>query len=202
MSQNYTFFVILDFEATCDENSKPRPNPQEIIEFPALKVNAITYDIEDEFQQFVKPVKNPQLTEFCKNLTSIQQKDVDNACEFGEVFHDFQLWIEREINDKCFIFVTFGDWDLKTMLPSQCRTSGMELPDYCKRWINVITEYRKATDDNQSGFINIPKMLSRLGIDHTGTLHRGIDDCRNTLKILKALADRGHIFSPSAACIS
>ena len=34
--QQYDYFLVLDFEATCERDSKLRP--QEIIEFPCLKV--------------------------------------------------------------------------------------------------------------------------------------------------------------------
>lgn len=34
--QHYDYFLVLDFEATCERDSKLRP--QEIIEFPCLKV--------------------------------------------------------------------------------------------------------------------------------------------------------------------
>ena len=46
---------------------------QEIIEFPVLKVDAVRYDVISEFQEFVKPVRNPRLTEYCTSLTSITQ---------------------------------------------------------------------------------------------------------------------------------
>ena len=38
------YYLVLDFEATCNEHKKPKP--QEIIEFPVLKVNATTMVIE------------------------------------------------------------------------------------------------------------------------------------------------------------
>ena len=36
--QQYNYYIVIDFEATCDENS--RDYPHEIIEFPAVLVNA------------------------------------------------------------------------------------------------------------------------------------------------------------------
>ena len=38
MQPRYRYYVVIDFEATCDENS--RHYPHEIIEFPALLVDA------------------------------------------------------------------------------------------------------------------------------------------------------------------
>lgn len=40
-------------------------------------------------------------------------------------------------DEKSFAFVTCGDWDLKTMLPNQCRTSKCSKPKYFSQWINI-----------------------------------------------------------------
>ena len=69
-------YIIVDLEATCWENRSDGKN--EIIEIGAVKVND-DQEIVSEYQQFVKPLKNPILSEFCKELTSIQQTDVENA---------------------------------------------------------------------------------------------------------------------------
>ena len=45
--QNYDYFLVLDFEATCDDQRKP--HPIEIIEFPVLKINARTFECESTF---------------------------------------------------------------------------------------------------------------------------------------------------------
>jgi len=52
------YFLVLDFEATCD---KPQIHPQEIIEFPILKLNGRTMEIESTFHMYVQPVVHPQL---------------------------------------------------------------------------------------------------------------------------------------------
>ncbi|XP_064119929.1 ERI1 exoribonuclease 3-like isoform X2 [Macrobrachium nipponense] len=194
--QSYDYFIVLDFEATCQKNIQLVP--QEIIEFPALKVNSTTYEVETKFHQFVKPVVHPQLTDFCKELTTITQAEVDNASEFSKVMGDFRAWINSEMQGKSFIYVTCGDWDMETMLPAQCRLSGEEVPDHCKSWVNIKKSYRNYTKHFARGLI---EMLEGLGIGHTGTLHRGLDDCINILNILRGLADRGVQFSPSNKCI-
>jgi len=45
--QKYDYFLVLDFEATCDEERKI--HPIEIIEFPVLKINARTFQCESTF---------------------------------------------------------------------------------------------------------------------------------------------------------
>ena len=75
-AQNYDYFLVLDFEATCDEQRGF--NPPEIIEFPTVILNTKTLQPEGEFHHYVKPTVNPKLTAFCTELTGIQQV-IENA---------------------------------------------------------------------------------------------------------------------------
>jgi ERI1 exoribonuclease 3 len=90
---------------------------------------------------FVKPVINVPLNHICVEITGIQQDWVDKAPLFPEVFEKYQQWLYENIikdNTKTFCYVTCGDWDLKTMLPTQCQLSGLQsYPDYFKSWINI-----------------------------------------------------------------
>lgn len=51
----------------------------EIIEIGGVMLNKATWAIEAEFQQFVQPVRHPQLIPFCTELTSISQEDIAGA---------------------------------------------------------------------------------------------------------------------------
>ncbi|KAH7970443.1 hypothetical protein HPB49_006881 [Dermacentor silvarum] len=62
--QAFDYFLVLDFEATCSAE-KGIPTPQEIIEFPVLKVNGRTFETEATFHTYVQPQAHPQLTAFC-----------------------------------------------------------------------------------------------------------------------------------------
>lgn len=72
--QEFQYFVVIDFEATCDKEKYP--HPQEIIEFPSVIVNSMTGQLEDCFQIYVRPTCNQLLSDFCKELTGIQQAQV------------------------------------------------------------------------------------------------------------------------------
>lgn len=74
--QDFHYFVVIDFEATCDKEKNP--HPQEIIEFPSVIVNSMTGQLEACFQTYVRPTCNQTLSDFCKELTGIQQVQVCN----------------------------------------------------------------------------------------------------------------------------
>lgn len=72
--QEFQYFVVIDFEATCDKDKNP--HPQEIIEFPSVIVSSVTGQLEACFQTYVRPTCNQHLSDFCRNLTGIQQNQV------------------------------------------------------------------------------------------------------------------------------
>ena len=62
------FYLVLDFEATCDDKNPPRP--QEIIEFPVVMVNARTMTTDSVFHTYVRPTVHPQLTTVALKVAS------------------------------------------------------------------------------------------------------------------------------------
>ncbi|XP_011976385.1 ERI1 exoribonuclease 3 isoform X7 [Ovis aries] len=222
--QRYHYFLVLDFEATCD---KPQIHPQEIIEFPILKLNGRTMEIESTFHMYVQPVVHPQLTPFCTELTGIIQAMVDGQPSLQQVLERVDEWMAKEglldPNVKS-IFVTCGDWDLKVMLPGQCQYLGLPVADYFKQWINLKkvildaytgpcgcgSDQRPLAQEKElqsqaysfamgcwpkNGLLDMNKGLS---LQHIGRPHSGIDDCKNIANIMKTLAYRGFIFKQTS----
>ncbi|EKM61172.1 uncharacterized protein PHACADRAFT_247611, partial [Phanerochaete carnosa HHB-10118-sp] len=96
------------------------------------------------------------------------------------------------------IFVTCGDWDLKTMLPKQLSLveadhgldeSGRVVAPY-NRWINIKTPFKKRF--NMTRFnVSMPAMLKKLQLELEGRHHSGIDDCKNILRIIEKMIATG-----------
>lgn len=190
------FFLVLDFEATCDNQVKLRP--QEIIEFPVLKVNAKTMQIEATFHSYIQPDVHTNLTPFCTELTGITQAMVDGRPSLKSTLKIFHQWmsdnglLDHSINS---CFVTCGDWDLKTMLPEQCRYLNLPVPHYFKRWVNIKRIFEAATGRRASG---MPQMLKNLGLELEGRHHSGIDDSKNIARILARLAEKVPNIQPTS----
>lgn len=193
--QNYHYFLVLDFEATCKKDEKILP-VQEIIEFPVCKVSARTFEIEATFHKYVQPTKNKKLTNFCTELTGITQDKVDNKPVLEEVLILLHEWMEEEkLHDENVrsIFVTCGDWDLKTALPNQCDYFGIEYKDYLKEWINIKQVFERVTG-KRAGRPDLPNMLKAFDLTLDGHYHSGLADSQNISKVLKAIAETGYVF--------
>jgi inhibitor of KinA sporulation pathway (predicted exonuclease) len=193
----YDYYLILDFEATCDEE---KGWINEIIEFPIVALESSSGEIVADFREFVKPVKNPILTPFCTELTGITQEQVSSADTFPFVFARAIQWVEtffKEHSDNC-IFVTCGDWDLQRMLPSQVRISrsleekdislDMRIPEFFSSWVNIKFPFRdNITGENKTG---MTQMLTALHLPLLGRHHSGLDDSRNIAAIARELLKR------------
>jgi len=191
------FVCVLDFEATCEKEPKPPPSPQEVIEFPSVllvKNDQGRLEEVSTFESFVRPIFHPKLSEFCTSLTSITQDQMDGAEPFPDVLEKHVAWLKSHgvfEPDASIIMVTCGDWDLKKMLPGQlaaCRIRYSSIPGCYSRWINVKPIFDKCL--KRKSRTGMAGMLDLLGHELTGTHHRGIDDCKNIVKIVKTLNEQ------------
>lgn len=170
-------YLIIDLEATCVE---PKDNNfiNEIIEVGAILTNE-NWNNMGEFDMFVKPVINPTLTEFCTTLTTIKQSDVDNASGFDSVMKEFYYWIGSHMSEFV-IFCSWGKYDWNQMV-KDCTYHNVPF-HFKPNHINLKEEVAKTLKHKRKG---VGGTLRRLGLEFEGVHHRGMDDCRNILKICK-----------------
>jgi inhibitor of KinA sporulation pathway (predicted exonuclease) len=63
-------YVIADLEATCWEKGTS-PARMEIIEIGAVILSSATGNVTSEFGEFVRPVREPILSDFCIRIAKI-----------------------------------------------------------------------------------------------------------------------------------
>lgn len=176
----YKYLAVLDFEATCWDGS----DEHEIIEFPTVIVDIESGKVIDKLEQFVKPSKISKLSDFCKQLTSIKQEQVDSGISLQEALDTHYRFIQKYTPS---ILVTCGDWDLKTMLPKDAMHNKINVPNYYNKWINIKIPFHMRYFVKK---LSMTIMLAHLNLKLMGTHHRGIDDCQNIAQIaIKMLAD-------------
>jgi len=86
--------VVVDVEATCWKKGV-FIRKKETIEVGAVKLLLERAESRwPEFQTFVRPLRLPRLSSFCRELTGITQENVDAAPSFPEALQLFLQWSE------------------------------------------------------------------------------------------------------------
>lgn len=85
-----------------------------------------------------------------------------------------------------------GDWDLKKILPVQCKLTGYDVPPYMRSWINV----KKSFADHLHHWPQSQAyLLDYFQILQYGRAHSGIDDCHDLAQVVRELGK--HFFPPN-----
>lgn len=182
MYENVDYYLIIDFEATCSDDRSISKYQMEIIEIGAVIVDARTHKKVDEFESFVKPMRNPFLKDFCTELTSITQSDVDTAEFFPDVIKKFKKWLYQYSN---FIFCSWGDYD-KNQLIQDCAFHNVSNP-ISSIHINIKREFSNKQLLKKK--LGMAEALSHVGLELEGRHHRGIDDVRNMARLIPFIFD-------------
>ena len=172
-----THYLVLDLEATCALKNKQIPRTQrETIEIGAVMVNATSLCMEGEFQQFIRPVLHPQLTPYCLELTAITQADVDGASSFADGLTKLQRWGNR-FGSYC--LCAWGEYD-RQQLQRDCDRHSLDYP-FGDRYLNLRTAFAR---QQRTGHMGLSAALAQMNLTFDGQAHRGIDDARNTARLL------------------
>ncbi|MEL7244456.1 MAG: 3'-5' exonuclease [Cyanobacteria bacterium J06573_2] len=171
-----SYFLIVDLEATCSNDGSVPREEMEIIEIGAIMLNRSTWEIDSEYQRFIKPVIHPKLTKFCTELTTINQQDVETAATFPEVMIQFKKWIDTYPKN---IFCSWGNYD-KNQFLQDCAFHNLAYP-FGSEHRNIKKEFSSYLGTKKK--FGITQALDNLGLKFEGVHHRGIDDARNIATI-------------------
>jgi len=167
-------YLIIDLEATCwDDNSEL--DRMEIIEIGAVLLDEKHHLPKSDFSCFVRPSREPVLSEFCKQLTGIKQSQVDRAKTFPNAFAGFLNWT----GEADLIMCSWGDYDRKHLL-LECQRHGIQVPGWLDRHINLKAEFAAGRGIRQCG---MKKALQIMGLPLKGSHHRALDDAKNIAEL-------------------
>jgi len=178
---NLRNLLIVDLESTCYENEPPHFF-SEIIEIGAVVFDPASLEVIGEFQRFVKPMLFPILSDFCKQLTSITQEQVDGGVSIDQALKEIGAFARKYDA----VFCSWGYYDRK-QIERVCLRFSIPYP-FQKAHISLKHEH--------SAFYGIKKLglgqaLRFHGFTLEGTHHRAIDDARNIAKITRQMIQDG-----------
>ncbi len=174
--------LVLDLEATCWENER-YPDNQEIIEIGAILLDS-NYNVLDTFEEFIRPVKNPELSDYCRTLTNITQSDVEKSYTFEKVYRNFVRWV----SDRSSVVrvYSWGDFDKKLMKKQheEFFDSNFDFED----WKDLSASFREVFKRKRK--YGMKKAMRFLNLEMTGQHHRALPDAVNAAKIVPHIEAR------------
>jgi len=169
--------LIVDLEATCWDD---RPQSVEVMEIIEIGCAIVRLDgqLVAGFGQLVKPTDNPQLSQFCQELTTIKQPMVDGAPTYGEA-----VKLVDEALSGC-VISTWGSWgqyDYNQISMEKSR-HGIAPAFFDLPHINLKSAWQRTIGVKKKA--GLGGALGRLGLDFEGSQHRALDDVKNIARIL------------------
>lgn len=149
--------------------------------------------IKDIFHSYVRPTKNPVLTEFCTKLTGITQQQVDSANTLNYVLKAIEFFLKPYFNSK-FSVLNDCSSDMKHFLFKETQYKKIDLPDYFKMFINLKKIF-PICENNNKPVRDINQMLKVFKLDFLGRKHSGLADTKNIARIVLELLQRGYLFT-------
>lgn len=186
---NARYFLVIDLEATCDDQGRIPRQDMETIELGAVLVDGDSMAPISEFQRFIKPAVHRTLTPFCRELTSIRQEDVDGAASFPEVIRDLEAWL----SPRQALFGSWGAYD-RGQLQQDADRYNMSIP-WLSPHLNIKKEFSRMVGGKPCG---MAAALEKLKLPLKGTHHRGIDDARNIARLLPYALGRKQARRPAS----
>jgi inhibitor of KinA sporulation pathway (predicted exonuclease) len=161
--------IIIDLEWTCCRNNEfDQEKDGEIIEIGAVRLKDDFSEIQSTYQAFIRPIENPQLTDFAKKLLHISQDKIDNAETFDKVWPKFLEWLGDDDS-----FGSWGGSDL-VRIKRECELHSLKQP--FTRHSNI-ARYLRPRRGN----------MRKYKIKWQGERHRAISDALTYAKIAMAV---------------
>lgn len=180
-------FVITDFEWTSwkgnytgknlEEEKRQKWQKKEIIQIGAIKVNE-NFKIEKELNIYVKPVFNPVLSEYIKELTGLKQSLIDKK------------GLEFEIALKMFLDFTDNNLIISNGDDGKVLHLNLKYHNIKKKYPNIFNVKSIFRDRYM-----IPRNMLHSTVIHSyfgyklsyKKFHNPIEDCKNILKVIKKI---------------
>lgn len=171
-------WLVIDLEATTDDGGWPITE-MEITEIGATLVTRDGREL-DSFQRFVRPLRRPLLTPFCRELTHITQANIDAAQTLTEVWPQFERWLGQH-QSQLVGWVSWGEYDRRQLEQDWQR---LQLTSALSQVPHINLKQRFAKARRLERPLGLNGALQLAGMQFNGQQHRALEDARNTARLL------------------
>jgi len=176
--------AVVDLEATCYREEDGPGHAHEVIEVGWALLEPGSGRILDAKQFYVRPTTS-FVSAFCTELTGIRHEQVVTAPDFatvmaqvGALHKDFGVGL----------WGSYGYFD-RQQLETQCANEGIPYPWAGQKHFNI-KELAGAYFGRNKRSPGLARALARAGLEFEGRHHSGVDDARNTARLLAHMLGR------------
>jgi len=180
--------IAFDLEATCWRQpplSERQAIETEIIEIGAVRLHPVTREEEGRFEMVVRPTRHTTLSPYCKELTGIEQADVDGALHFTEAWRRFHAWLEDTSTCE---MISWGRWDIQ-QIERQIAEIAEEAPEWT--YTDAQREYGRwcRARELHGRSRKLTTVAQDLGLSTGATQHRALADAARLAQVVATLRD-------------
>jgi inhibitor of KinA sporulation pathway (predicted exonuclease) len=178
-------FPVVDLEATCfDTPAELAAHSHEVIEVGWALLAPATGALVDSRQFYVKPTTT-WVSEYCTRLTGIRPDQVEHAPSFALVMYELGA-LHKSLGIK--FWGGYGEFD-QAQLRRQCANEGVQYPWEGHDYLNL-KELAGAYFGFGKRSPGLARAMARAGLEFQGRHHSGVDDARNTARLLAWMLGR------------
>ena len=177
--------LIVDVESTCWRDRYASTRTPEIIELGGTTLMIVDGKLEvlGSFSEFIRPKLHPKISPFCTKLTSIKQKDIENAPDFSVALKSFREKAKATANGLSCRRMVFGSWSPydRKAIRKDCKIHGLRYP-FGRYW-----DVERSFSDflGEQRLYSVTNALLALREEYVGQIHRAISDAENTATIVQ-----------------
>jgi inhibitor of KinA sporulation pathway (predicted exonuclease) len=172
--------ALVDLECTCNDDSTF--GPHEIIEIGAIlgSLSQESFNVISELQIYVRPLINPALTDFCKQLTGIPQSTVNAAITLEGALHILESSLQK---NNVTAWASWGKFDCN-QFSRECELKLLKNSMAERQHFNVKQLFARKFGHR----VGLERALDLRKLTFEGTPHSGLDDARNIARLVAAEA--------------
>ncbi|QOY34850.1 3'-5' exonuclease [Anaerobacillus isosaccharinicus] len=176
-------FIFFDFEMLCSKQG------MSFASMESIRLGAVKYDVETKvistFDRYIKPKQTEPISEFCKNLTKIEDHHLENADHFPVVLQAFLSWVGSQNEAR------FFSWSSNDLTRLELDASSHDIPQ------RTISNIKNNYIDFQEIFtkrvsktnLSVENALALYGLSFQGEKHNPMFDAYNTMRIYHAFCE-------------
>jgi len=178
--QDKKYICAMDLELTCwDDKSTQFSTKQEVIEIGVVVLDANRLIVENQISRTVRPMYNPELSDYCKNLTGITQDEIDGSKNL--LVETRNMFADGLPDPKDFVWACWGHdpvWLQNEMIDKSYTNDVDRTLYYDQRWINVSL---------CAGGGGLKRGCKTYNVEYEQPAHRALADAISVSRIVKAM---------------